>query len=106
MGQSGRRMMVRHEIGARHLAGKVAPLSRFERRGEVDLAHLHRVPIDAFKRLCFLWSLSGTRTVRLGTKTAPGTIKPFTPIELRHGGSGIKRAQMPSTSWNVSRFGS
>src|SRR5262249_34994516 len=53
MGQSGRRVVVRHEIGARHLASKVAPLPRLERRREIDLADLHGVPTDAFEGLLF-----------------------------------------------------
>src|SRR5262245_64858057 len=77
MGQSGRRMMVRHEIGARHLAGKVAPLSRLERRGEVDLAYLHGVPIDAFKGLLLLVVLIGNKHGQVGNENGAGNDQTF-----------------------------
>ena len=54
----------------------------------------------------FFKSLSGTRMVRLAAHSAPGRRRLFTPIELLGGGTGMYFAQMPSTSWKLSRSGS
>ena len=91
MGQSGRRMMVRHEIGARHLAGKVAPLSRLSVGEKLTLRTFTGCQLMPLKGLLLLVVLIGNKHGQVGNENGAGTIKPFMPIELRHGGSGIKR---------------
>ena len=79
MGQAGRRMVVRHEVRARHLACKVAPLSGLQRRGEVDLADLHGMLVDPFEGFLLAVILIGNEHGQVGSEHGAGNDQSLTP---------------------------